>query len=162
MARLTASLNLLRCEKAGKMNIQGKKLPPTEDVFHFTPSPMFVPQLLIWKQAVVPKPDISDATKYGYKRIQDCPGLQIQMMQQSPAAPELLNDLVCDCHPDACAVECSCLENGQPCTAACFCEADEDGEEGTLCGNSLNHSSFIDSDTSHIEDGIQEADTVAA
>ena len=67
-------------------------------------------------------------------------------MSQPPAAPELLNKLVCNCLPDACADECSCLENGQPCTAACICEASVDGED-ELCANPLTVSVFYN-DTS--------------
>jgi len=68
-------------------------------------------------------------------------GLQPQMMSQLPAAPELLNKLVCNCPPDAYPDECSCLENGQPCTAACICKASLDGEDG-VCANPLTVSVF--------------------
>jgi hypothetical protein len=112
-----------------------KKLPPTEDAFHLHLL-WCAYQLLLWRQAIVPMPTVLDATRYGYERCTDGTGfLQLQMMSQSPAAPELLNDLVCDCHPDACAVGCSWLANGQPCTAVCVCESLVDGEEGLLCAN---------------------------
>ena len=47
------SLNAQRCQKAGKGNIQSKKLPPTEDAFslHLISSAY---QVLIWRQAVNP------------------------------------------------------------------------------------------------------------
>ena len=71
---------------------------------------------------------LSDATAFEYERCSDSTHLQPQMMSQSLAAPGLLsNDLVCDCQPDACATDCSCLDNSQPCTGACACEAAADG-----------------------------------
>ena len=53
------SLNALRCQKAGKGNIHGKKLPPTEDTFslHLLCSAY---QLLIWRQAVNPSAILPD------------------------------------------------------------------------------------------------------
>ena len=139
------SLNALRCEKTGKKNIQGKKLPPTEDAFHLHLLRCAY-QLLIWRQAIVPMATLPDVTTHGYER---CTGLlQPQMMSQSPAAPELLNDLVCDCLPGGCAMECSCLANQQPCTAACDCFALADEEEEDLvCVNPMTLST-LDSDTS--------------
>ena len=49
--------------------------------------------------------------------------LRPQMMSQSPAAPELLNDLVCECLNGLCDEACSCFRNEQQCTAACVCKA---------------------------------------
>ena len=47
------------------------------------------------------------------------------MMSQPVVAPELLKDLFCDCEPSEChRITCTCLENEQPCTADCRCEAD--------------------------------------
>ena len=135
-----ASLNDLRCEKAGKKNLQGKKLPPTDDAFHLHLLRCAY-QLLIWRQAVVPILTLPDATAYGYERIGN-DGLQPKTMAQSPAAPELLNDLVCDCQPDACAVDCSCLNSGQPCTSACNCKPSVDGQDGQLCANPLTLAAF--------------------
>ena len=134
------SLNALRCQKTGQRNIQGKKLPPTEDAFslHLLRSAY---QLLIWRQAAYPSPTLPDATAYGFEHSPGGTGLQPQMMSQSPAAPELLNDLVCDCQPNTCAVECSCLESGQPCTAACTCEALVDGGDKS-CSNPFTLSAF--------------------
>jgi hypothetical protein len=131
------SLNALRCDKTGKKNIQGKKLPPTEDAFHLHLLRCAY-QLMIWRQAVVPLLTLPDVTMYGYERSTGV--LQPKMMGQSPAAPELLNDLVCDCLPDECAMECSCLTNEQPCTAACNCFADE--EEGLACTNPMTLSAM--------------------
>ncbi len=130
------SLNALRCEKAGKKNLQGKKLPPTEDSFHLHLLRCAY-QLSIWRQADVSMAVLPAPTVCGYERRTDGSGLQPQMMAQPPAPPELLNDLVCDCVPDACAVECSCLDSGQPCTSACSCGAMLDGEDGHLCANPL-------------------------
>jgi hypothetical protein len=57
-----SSLNALRCEKAGK-NIQGKKLPPTEDAFNLHLHHCAY-QLLIWRQAVAPMTTRPEPTAY--------------------------------------------------------------------------------------------------
>ncbi len=44
-------------------------------------------------------------------------------MTQQCAAPKLLDDLVCDCEPNNCYENCSCLINEQSCTASCQCKA---------------------------------------
>ena len=65
------------------------------------------------------------------------------MMSQPEAAPELLNDMVCNCVAEYCHLEsCPCLKNGQSCTAACLCEAALPGlvdlDEGShVCMNPL-------------------------
>ena len=46
-----------------------------------------------------------------------------QMMSQSPAAPELLNDLACNCDNSVCDDNCTFFRNEQPCTLACKCKA---------------------------------------
>lgn len=114
----TTSLNALRCEKASK-SIQAKKLPPTEDSFHLHLLRV-VYQLLIWRNSTSPLQELPEVTQFGY--VKDHEGsLQAQLMSQSPAAPELLNSLVCDC--STCENNCPCLENNQPCTTVCECEA---------------------------------------
>lgn len=67
------------------------------------------------------------------------------MMSQSPAAPELLNDLVCECPNRLCDEACSCFCNEQPCTTACVCRAavpwDEQSEDD-ICTNVYTILSF--------------------
>ncbi|KAH3803018.1 hypothetical protein DPMN_156716 [Dreissena polymorpha] len=55
------------------------------------------------------------------------------MMNQPIAAPELLNDLTCDC--EICEdFTCSYFNNKQPCTAACKCTANMHTQY-MLCAN---------------------------
>ena len=58
------------------------------------------------------------------------------MMSQSPAVPEVLNDVVCEC-ADACSDICKCSKYGQACTAARSCRPFEDSEPGAECQNPL-------------------------
>jgi len=39
-------------------------------------------------------------------------------MAQEAAAPELLNDIVCDCSADSCIANCSCYKHNQPGTTS--------------------------------------------
>ncbi len=129
------SLNILRCEKA-KRKVIGKRLPPTEDSFtmHLLRA---VYQLMLWKQATEQYMSLPDPTKYGWERVEG--KLQPKLMSQSVSAPELLNDLVCDCQD--CASSCSCMVNMQPCTAECKCQAvlpsDEMDDIDKCCGNTF-------------------------
>ena len=63
---------------------------------------------------------LPDPVDYGYEIVNN--RLQAKPINQEPAAPELMNDMVCFCGPDACHEGCVCLENEQPCTAGCACE----------------------------------------
>lgn len=57
------------------------------------------------------------------------------MMTQSPAAPELLNGILCNCETE-CDDTCTCVLNGQACTKACICEALLPTVDGTkFCSN---------------------------
>jgi hypothetical protein len=114
------SLNALRCAKADK-GIAAKRLPPTENSFalHLL---CCMYQLHIWKKALLPMIEIPPATQFGYDRIDG--GLSPTLMSQAAAAPELLNNIVCDCS-DTCDSNCSCSQNSQPCTGACPCEAED-------------------------------------
>ncbi len=113
------SLNELRSEKALK-NTPVRKLPLTHNSFmqHILRAQY---QLLIWKNACVGMHDLPAPTAYGFY-INDGQSLQPVMMTQSPAAPELMNELFCECPANACYADCVCLNNEQPCTAACTCE----------------------------------------
>ena len=53
-------------------------------------------------------------------------------MNKQISAPELLNNLSCDCE-DFCTGDCLCTENKQPCTGICGCEKAEDCDK--LCMN---------------------------
>ena len=63
-------------------------------------------------------------------------GLKPKMMNESPAAPELLNDMICMCRPNGCHVGCVCLNNEQSCMAACNCEGVLDPlDDNSMCSN---------------------------
>lgn len=91
----------------------------------------------------MPMLEVLNPTEFGYEKTTDGTALRPKMMSQPPATPELLNDLVCNCPPESCDTGgCKCLENGQPCTAACNCEAlcSYDGSMDELvCANPCNH-----------------------
>lgn len=119
------SLNNVRTVKAsaikqGKVP-PGKKLPPTDDSFklHVMRANF---QMHIWRQSIVGVQEEHDPIKAGYERASDGP-LQPKMMCQNAASPELMNGLVCTCMDSKCQEGCPCYGNGQPCTAACSCEA---------------------------------------
>ena len=121
------SLDKLRCEKASK-KVLPKKLPPTENSLqqHILRA---VYQLMIWRQANSVELDLPDPTQYGYYH-NEANTLCSKMMDQ---APELLNDLVCDCTLSSCNANCTCLLHDQPCTAACSCEAQLPAEGDDEC-----------------------------
>ncbi|MCG7875885.1 MAG: hypothetical protein N0C90_06110 [Candidatus Thiodiazotropha endolucinida] len=143
------SLNSLRCEKAGK-NIPGKKLPPTEDSFRLHVR-RCVCQLMVWRNANIPMHDTIDPVEFGYEKEQETGILQPQLMCQSPAAPELLNDIVCMCPSNNCLEDCTCLSNGQACTWACSCEASTEDIDENNCTNPLTleawESQAVDTDS---------------
>ena len=58
---------------------------------------------------------LSDAVDYGYEQ-DDNGKMQPLMMSQSPTAPKLLNDIICD-YKENCDEE-FWYQNTQPCTAA--------------------------------------------
>ena len=43
------------------------------------------------------------------------------MMNQAPAAPQLMNDIICGCCPEDCGKPCKCYVYQHPCTGACNC-----------------------------------------
>ena len=71
---------------------------------------------------MIASPQLPPPTDYGYFIEEETGMLKPVMMTQSPAAPELLNDLVCMCESD-CGETCTCVLNDQSCTRACACEA---------------------------------------
>ena len=141
-----SSLNDLRCERAREKSITPKKLPPTEDSFELHVQ-RCIYQLIIWREAVIPMQDVFDPIDFGYEKTPDGLSVMPKLMNRSPAAPELLNDLVCNCKPKLCATRCKCLENEQPCTAACNCEGASDTDITDACANPLTHIALYDSDS---------------
>ena len=114
------SLNQLRCEKARK-KVAAKRLPPTENSFSLHLKRCCY-QLMIWKRCLEGSPQIPSPTEFGYYIKNETGLLKPEMMTQSPAAPELLNDILCNCESE-CNDTCTCALNRQACTKACSCEA---------------------------------------
>ena len=67
--------------------------------------------------------ETTDPTTSGYEKTSVGASVVPHLKSQPPAAPELLNDLVCNCLPDACASNYTSLDNEQPCPAVCNYEA---------------------------------------
>jgi len=149
------SLNALRCEKTSRKSVPAKKLPPTDDSFYLHLQ-RCIYQLRIWREAVVPMMEVLNPTEFGYEKTTDGTALRPKMMSQPPAAPELLNDLVCNCPPGSCDTEgCKCLENGQPCTAACNCEAmcpEDESVDEVACENPFTQAMNFESDSDFDDD----------
>ena len=61
------------------------------------------------------------------------------MTTKSFAAPELSNDIVCDCDKDQCYNESCCFVSDQLCTAACEYEPFTETEHDGVCGNPLTY-----------------------
>ncbi len=120
------SLDLLRSEKATK-KVRPKKLPPTEDAFKLHLQRCLL-QLYVWQHAHQAMHPTLSPLDYGYEKGIDgnvCP----HMMGQSAAPPELLNDMVCECHPHACNLDtCSCFGLDRARTAACSCKGRLEGQ----------------------------------
>ena len=144
------SMNELRCEKAHQKKIMAKNLPPCDDslMLHLKRCSH---QLIVWREAIILIQEKLDSVEYGYEKEQDGVSIMPQMMSQTPAPPELLNDLVCMCSQtnNQCGSEYTCSSNEQPCTAACTCGGlinFDDSDESTVCANPFTKTLY-DSET---------------
>ena len=133
------SLNTIRGDLAAKGSAP-KKLPPTDDSFNLHVLRCDY-QLQIWKQALTPMQELPSATNFGWYLPDEGRTLLPKMMTQSCAAPELLNDIICNCSC-VCDDHCPCASSQQACTSDCGCGANlpgfDDLEEDTgqsLCMN---------------------------
>ncbi|WAR29538.1 hypothetical protein MAR_003106, partial [Mya arenaria] len=98
--------------------------------------------LWIWRHALIGIHHLPSPTQFGYETNPDNGTLQPVMMNQSVAAPELLNDMVCNC--SLCSDDCSCFRNKQPCTGACGCGGSTSNEStDTICTNVFTLTSLI-------------------
>ena len=130
---LAESLNLLRSQMA-KRKIRPKLLPPTESSFVLHLQRAII-QLRIWRLAHHAWQVVSDPTKFGYTLHDNGVSLVPVLLAGSVAAPELLNDLVCECEGQ-CDYSCICFIHKQPCTSACKCTAtDITEDEDCFCNN---------------------------
>ena len=122
------SLNSLITEKAASsINTASKKLSPTEDALYLHIQRALY-QFTNWRNVTIGMYDLPDQTQHGFEKIGTI--LKPKMMSQSPAAPELMNELYCKCPSNRCYINCCCLENQQACTAACACS---DDSNATCC-----------------------------
>ncbi|CAC5394530.1 unnamed protein product [Mytilus coruscus] len=78
-----------------------------------------------------------DPIMYGYGRDLETDTSMPRLISQSAAAPELLNNLICECDEHNCSKNCTCLENEQDFTAACSCGASADIADETTCNNPM-------------------------
>ena len=149
-----SSLNVLRCERANNKKMPAKKLPPTEDSFYLHLQ-RCVYQMMVWCQASIPMQEVLDPTDFGYAQLAD--GLLYpKMMNQTPAAPKLLNELLCDCVDNSCDENCSCLDHEQPCTASCSCKGilfDDASDDMPPCSNPLTQNVYNTASDSDSENG---------
>jgi len=102
----------------------------------------------------VPMTEALNPTEFGYEKTMDGTALRPKMMSQPLAALELLKNLVCNCPPGSCDTgRCKCLENGQPCTMVCNCEArcpgcpDDESVDEVACENPFNQAMNIESNS---------------
>ena len=131
------SLNRLRCDSINKQELAAKKLPPTDDIFMQYLLRVCL-QLMTWRQACVGMQEMPNILQFGYQEKEGtfCP----LMTTKAFAAPELPNDIVCDCAKDRCYTEACCFfVSDQLCTAACGCQACTDATHGRVCGNPLTY-----------------------
>ena len=73
-----------------------------------------------------------------------------EIMNQAPAAPELINDLVCSLSPQDCGNLCKCFINQQQCTAAYNCVGLTGAvalDEIDICANPLKKAVMFDYDS---------------
>ena len=91
-----------------------QSLPLTEDSLNLH-CLRCVLQLWIWRHARVPKHDLPCIEEFSYVSDGTSGGAKPLMMSQPIAAPELLNDVACNC--DICGG--TRFQNSQPCTHAC-------------------------------------------
>ena len=130
------SLDAFRCERAGdtRKNAVAKKLTPTDDSFTLHLQRV-VYQLNVWKQASQATQQLPNCRDFGYEMGPNG-NLQPVLMNQGISAPELLNDLICDCKDNECNETCICFFNNQTCTAACGCGASLPMDDvDTCCSN---------------------------
>ena len=129
-----------------------RKLPPTEDSFlcHIKRACL---QLHIWKHALEAGPSHIDLYQFGWSKEQSSGTITLVLMTQGEAAPELLNDIICDFN-DICMDNCKCSKFEQTCTAACPCQQIVD--ETVSCQNPHKLDSVNSSEDNEEEDSDSE------
>ena len=135
------NLNKTRCSMASsqKSKVPGRKLPPTEDSFglHLQRTAY---QLMIWKSAHIGIQELPDPTEWGWQWSPDSGILLVpKLMNQVCSAPELLNDLICDC-ADGCNTACVCAKHKQPCVPACGCPLESGAVDNDAGDNDVGDS----------------------
>ena len=92
------SLNSLRVHKA-ELKVSTKHTPPIDDSckLHVLYCKY---QLMDWERAKLFKKILPDPARYAYYKDQTDQTLHPLMMAQSPVAPELLNEIFCECYDD--------------------------------------------------------------
>ena len=76
-------------------------------------------QALIWKEALIPQPEIPDPAMWGWEQVD---GTYSPVWTSLPDASKICSELVkCSCKK-GCRGRCSCTTAGVSCTALCFCD----------------------------------------
>ena len=129
-------LNGARTLLAGKGK-SGKFLPPTEATFglHLLRTSY---QVYVWRQAHMNSPNLPDPKQFGFEQNGDDIQAKMNPANTPISAPELLNQLVCDCEDHCDDASCCCVVNEQPCTEACGCT---DSQRTYNC-----HNGWVDND----------------
>lgn len=82
--------------------------------------------------------NLPEVTDFGYHASDDDKNLLPTMTLRSCAAPESVNDILCNCN-GICDDQCCCSQNNQACTADCSCAGEvewfDETDDVTICMN---------------------------
>lgn len=113
----------LRWRLFTRKDVQSEALPPTRSsLVPFIQRAHY--QVLEWRSACNPHPQLPDPTKFGWEKSTNH---HSPVMSLNACAPEWLINLVrCGCKKGRCAVNCKCKSQSLKCTEICNCGGDED------------------------------------
>lgn len=119
-AKDQCSVNELRCKLF--YTKPAEKLPPTQDALvQHTHRAHY--QTMVWRSALLPKPDLPAPTDHGWVEDGDC---LKPVLTTLTAVPEACVELVtCRCKKKCGSASCSCRKKKLPCTHACACNRDD-------------------------------------
>ena len=139
---VTTDINKVRYNLFCKHAKQNEGLPPCRDSLtqHVKRCNY---QCVVWKSALVAKPDIPPPGGHGWIGTED--GLLPELMTQESAPKEVVELTTCRCKTSKCAKrQCKCAQRGLKCTPACLCGGDVDQCVNT--GDDSDESDSVSSD----------------
>ena len=139
---VTTDINKVRYNLFCKHAKQNEGLPPCRDSLtqHVKRCNY---QCVVWKSALVAKPDIPPPGGHGWIGTED--GLLPELMTQESAPKEVVELTTCRCKTSKCAKrQCKCAQRGLKCTPACLCGGDVDQCVNT--GDDADESDSVSSD----------------